>query len=1060
MTDRTNVLLALCIAAMAAWGEDTVDQVWDFQSGNNLGWRITAGFVGIDVRDGVWRAQSTGPGAYVENPSIFLAANPKHCLRIVARFARTDPGFDRFPYADAKVYFSTDSAPGYSEARSVPFSTFGDRRQREYLVFVGNHPQWQGTVRGLRLAPCSLAGALAEIDRIDIVRDETPPSFRLNHPWNPRDGWRIRDNSPTLRLFDTFDSLSGLSHAEFFYQSIVDGIAGAWIQDGVENATRTEGFEAPGGFEMSWTNSAYGRLPMGPHTEVVKSASQSLAAQNGAQGAMAVLDLPALGFQRYETFSAWFYDTAGTDGERTTIAPGRVGAVGCGIWAGALMWVSLQIDGSLAPGRYHVTSSDGTSVFKQLDGPARSAGWHFVEFLVLDGNRMEVRLDGQSLGSLDGVYPSQVYLLDSPDEGDSNTNGSAPDLYFDDLLWIDTQRAADTTLEDGLWHTYDPLPAGRYNFSARLGDLAGNIAWLNAPDHEIRDIEITNDVETTLYVDVHEDWGPVNVYVTGNNMIWSQGKSTYDNTTGQILPALQAKIDEMGMPMVRYPGGCYSDTFYWKQSIGPLAGRPDQFLNGCNPNLTNAGPAKFGLDEFLRYCEQQGYEPLVTLRYRSSYDTAAEFQTALQDARDLVEYCTMPAGVNVDGGTDWAAIRAQNGHPEPYPIRYFECGNEPWGPDPFGNIMRFVNDPPTGTDPAAVAARTRNRARAYMMDYFLYKEAMQAINPDVVLTAAGIISNQEGMGTGQRDELAWDTGIFEVGAPFLDGVHAHPYYPYSGWQQDLVKLHWESMAVGLQLDRMLQNRRMLIRRYAGHRLGEIPFLLSEHDINYSWNSTTPMYSHTRTLTSAVALADAFTSYLQNDDLVHSAHYWHLFGSSYHGVINAGGPEGFWRMAVFHTFRIFNHHFGTRRVRTEVRAPDSFDYAKPLGSVLPPHPDVPMLGAIAARHDIPGTLDLIVVNRHIADPQTAQVNPVNFAQPGAQVQLEIWTLNGPAPESYNTATAANVRITESATRVTIPFTYTFPAHSVTGLRLVTDAPAPTPTPSPTPTPTAVMLIETR
>lgn len=1067
---RNSLLLSLswiCVVTVGGVARaDVVDAEWDFTGGQLLGWYAPQHFASLVGSATGMIGITNGNDPFLYGPSnMNITAARSHYLVIRMR-ARLHTGSPRFfAYTPAQVYFSTAAEPGFDESKRLSLTTYGTDRWYDYTVYVGDHAKWTGTLRRLRFDPVSLSGVRVEIARIALVRDTTPPTFELNHAWNPRDGSVLRDTSPTLRIFDYFDAATGLARAEFYYQRVDDGVAGPWVLDGVDDATVTESFESVSGFDRAWSNSVWGGAPMAATTAQAHGGARSLGAANGAVRSIAALDLNALGFQHYERFSAWFYDTMTSDGIRSAGVSGRVGMVGCGIWAGQYMWVGLAVDGELAPGSYHVAGLSGSTPVLLLNGPNRSPGWHYVEFIMRSGGRMEVVLNGVSLGVVNHTLISQVFLLDDVDEGGSNTNGAAPDIYFDDLTWVDTNRWYDATMEDGFWHTYDPLPPGVYNFAARMTDLAENSTDLDTPAHRISNVVIAPTAETRIIVDGFATLGPVNHYVMGNNMIWSQGAQTYDNTAEQLFPGLRARIDEMGMPIARYPGGCFSDTFYWKQSIGPLAQRPDQFINGCNPNLYNAGPARFGLDEFLRTCEQLGSVPLISLRYRCSLDTPQEFQTALQDAVDLVEYCRSPVGANVDGGTDWALVRAQNGRVEPYDIIYFELGNEPWGPDPFGNIHHFSNDPPTGNDPASVAERTRNRGRTYMMDYFIYQEAMKAIDPAIQLIAAGIASNQEGVGIGDRDEMSWDQAIYQVGAEYVDAIHEHPYYPYSGWGTNMTSVYWETQAVGRQLDLLLQNRRRLTRQYAPGRLGELRLFMSEHNINYSWNSTTPNYTHTRALKSAIALADAFGVYLRNSDVVHSGQYWHLFGSGAHGVINAGGPEGFWRMATFYPFRIFNHHFSGELLDAWIEGVDCYDYIRSLHNVLPSHHGVPYLSAYAARDSQAGTLDLVVVNRHLDQALTAAVDVRNYTA-GEIVQAEIWTLNGPSVESFNTASSSPVVMTVAQAQYAPAFVYQFPAHSVTSFRftasqlLSTPTPTATATPTATPTPTSASVLEVR
>ena len=95
------------------------------------------------------------------------------------------------------------------------------------------------------------------------------------------------------------------------------------------------------------------------------------------------------------------------------------------------------------------------------------------------------------------------------------------------------------------------------------------------------------------------------------------------------------------------------------------------------------------------------------------------FAQALADAADLVEYCNAPNnGSNPNGGTDWAAVRAQNGHPQPYGVRLFEIGNEPYGPDLWGSPGRYISDPAIARACHAVTSRR-------------FLDAMKAVDPTI-----------------------------------------------------------------------------------------------------------------------------------------------------------------------------------------------------------------------------------------------------------------------------------------------------------------------------------------
>jgi alpha-N-arabinofuranosidase len=126
----------------------------------------------------------------------------------------------------------------------------------------------------------------------------------------------------------------------------------------------------------------------------------------------------------------------------------------------------------------------------------------------------------------------------------------------------------------------------------------------------------------------------------------------------QAVAALHPRI-------IRWPGGSFVGNYRWKDGIGPQAKRVGK--NGWD----EWDPLSFGVDEFLAFARKVGAEPVIVIWVgpRNKVDRTA----LLQDAVDFVEYCNGPRG------SAWGKIRAQNGHPEPYRVKYWEIDNEIWG---------------------------------------------------------------------------------------------------------------------------------------------------------------------------------------------------------------------------------------------------------------------------------------------------------------------------------------------------------------------------------------------
>jgi alpha-N-arabinofuranosidase len=138
-----------------------------------------------------------------------------------------------------------------------------------------------------------------------------------------------------------------------------------------------------------------------------------------------------------------------------------------------------------------------------------------------------------------------------------------------------------------------------------------------------------------------------------------------------------ALIDKMRIikaPVVRWPGGCFADSYDWRDGIGPRNKRPRRtnfWTDVYSADLQKKNipqvyePNEFGTDDFVRFCKLCGAEPYIAANVRSL--PALEFD-------HWVEYCNSPRGT-----TSLAEVREAAGSPEPYNVRYWGVGNESWG---------------------------------------------------------------------------------------------------------------------------------------------------------------------------------------------------------------------------------------------------------------------------------------------------------------------------------------------------------------------------------------------
>lgn len=161
-----------------------------------------------------------------------------------------------------------------------------------------------------------------------------------------------------------------------------------------------------------------------------------------------------------------------------------------------------------------------------------------------------------------------------------------------------------------------------------------------------------------------------------NHRYHLNGVSSWNPQTNEPYEEFDRIARQSSFGSVRYPGGAVANLFEWKRSIGPRQERINTIHGAANYSQTEPIEPNFGLDEAAEYiCDDLNSEMVYV--YGMGRGSA-------EDAADLVEYLNAPNdGSNPGGGTDWAAVRAQNGHEEPYGVTYFELGNEMdiWGQD-------------------------------------------------------------------------------------------------------------------------------------------------------------------------------------------------------------------------------------------------------------------------------------------------------------------------------------------------------------------------------------------
>lgn len=150
------------------------------------------------------------------------------------------------------------------------------------------------------------------------------------------------------------------------------------------------------------------------------------------------------------------------------------------------------------------------------------------------------------------------------------------------------------------------------------------------------------------------------------------GRCIYDGfyvgDTNKIIPNTRGirndvinALRKMKVPVLRWPGGCFADTYHWKDGIGPKSKRPtivNMWWGGVTENNS------FGTHEFMDLCEQLGAEPYISANIGSGTP---------QELAEWVQY------LNFDGISPMTNLRKENGRDKPWNVKYWGIGNETWG---------------------------------------------------------------------------------------------------------------------------------------------------------------------------------------------------------------------------------------------------------------------------------------------------------------------------------------------------------------------------------------------
>jgi alpha-N-arabinofuranosidase len=482
--------------------------------------------------------------------------------------------------------------------------------------------------------------------------------------------------------------------------------------------------------------------------------------------------------------------------------------------------------------------------------------------------------------------------------------------------------------------------------------------------------------------------------------IWVGKNSTIPHVGG-IRKDLIEQMRKIKAPVVRFPGGCFADSYDWRDGVGPPDKRPRRtnFWEGVEPKDSTAShkydPNQFGTDEFVHFCKLIGSQPYLAANLRSL--PALEFD-------HWVEYCNSPAG-----STTLADLRASSGYPEAFGVRYWGVGNESWGcggnftaQEYAAEFRRFAAWVPRyGMDLSLVASGPNDDNWDWTRGFL---EEILRKGPGQLRSIYGLALHYYAWNLSRGRPRDWNEGKGE--ALKFDSVDWYELLRQGQVIESLIEGHWQVMG---EFDREHRIKLVVDEWGPWYRPG-------------SEATAGNILEQTPTLRDAVFSAmtlDIFNRHPEKIDMANCAQLINCLNSLYlaHG-------DNFVVTPVGHVFEMYAGHQGAQSLRTIFSSPQvHYDRDGKQASF------VGLSGSASLRDK---ELILTVVNPHATEPKEAGI-----ATRGASIRTgSVTVLAHSDLHAHNTFAQREVVAprTQALTLQQSSITFTFPPASVTGLLL--------------------------
>jgi alpha-N-arabinofuranosidase len=428
---------------------------------------------------------------------------------------------------------------------------------------------------------------------------------------------------------------------------------------------------------------------------------------------------------------------------------------------------------------------------------------------------------------------------------------------------------------------------------------------------------------------------------------------------------------QLGVSILRWPGGNFSSNYHWKDGIGPRDKRPPRLEMAWGTVESN----RFGTHEFLNYCEMLGTEPYICANLGTG---------TWEEAQQWVEY------VNSAQDTAMTRLRQANGRRGPWKVTYWGLGNEMDGPWQMGH----------------------KSAEDYGKFALEAAKLMKWTDPNIKLIAAGSSNYTNGI-----DWIGWNRTVLDFLKTHADYLSLHMYVGNTA--NDFS----DFLADSLLLRDRIQTTEGVINAVMSGQPRSRKVYIAWDEWNVWYRARGDSQRGRRILEERYNLEDALVVATFLNTFVNHAHIIKIANMAQ--LVNVIAPiftdeKRLFLQTIYYPLALFANNSKGKALELLVKSPSykgrNFD-------------EVPYLDASAALDDT--TLVLNVVNRHRGQTVEAEIELEDRQFDGA---VEISDVNAADIKAENSFDSTLVKIVKRPARAEKNvMRYIFPAHSYTMLK---------------------------